>query len=41
MAIKRIGIIVGGADGTFDDDEKKAVKEACFAVGISPSEFDL
>ena len=40
-AVIQIGIIIGGADGTFDDDEKKAVKEACFAVGISPAEFDL
>lgn len=40
-AVIQIGIIIGGADGTFDDDEKKAVKEACFAVGISPGEFDL
>lgn len=40
-AVIQIGIIVGGADGSFDEDEKKAVKEACFAVGISPAEFDL
>lgn len=40
-AVIQIGIIIGGADGNFDADEKKAVKEACFAVGISPSEFDL
>ena len=40
-AVIQIGIIIGGADGNFDEDEKKAVKEACFAVGISPSEFDL
>lgn len=40
-AVIQIGIIIGGADGNFDDDEKKAVKEACLAVGISPSEFDL
>ena len=40
-AVIQIGIIIGGADGTFDADEKKAVKEACFAVGIAPSEFDL
>jgi tellurite resistance protein TerB len=40
-AVIQIGIIIGGSDGDFDDDEKKAVKEACFAVGISPSEFDL
>ncbi len=40
-AVIQIGIIIGGADGNFDADEKKAVKEACFAVGIAPSEFDL
>jgi tellurite resistance protein TerB len=40
-AVIQIGIIIGGADGTFDDHEKKAVKEACFAVGIPPAEFDL
>ncbi|MDQ3503009.1 MAG: TerB family tellurite resistance protein [Actinomycetota bacterium] len=40
-AVIQIGIIIGGADGNFDDDEKRAVKEACFAVGIAPSEFDL
>ena len=40
-AIIQIGIIIGGADGNFDADEKKAVKEACSAVGISPSDFDL
>jgi tellurite resistance protein TerB len=40
-AVIQIGIIIGGSDGDFDNDEKKAVKEACFAVGISPSEFDL
>ena len=40
-AVIQIGIIIGGADGNFDDDEKKAVREACFAVGIDPAEFDL
>lgn len=40
-AVIQIGIIIGGADGNFDDNEKKAVREACFAVGISPAEFDL
>lgn len=37
----QLGIIIGGADGDFDADEKKAIKEGCNAVGISPSEFDL
>ena len=36
-----VGIIIGGADGNFDDYEKKAVREACNAVGIPPAEFDL
>lgn len=40
-AVIQIGIIIGGADGNFDDDEKKAVKAACAAVGIPPAEFDL
>jgi tellurite resistance protein TerB len=40
-AVIQIGIIIGGADGNFDDDEKQAVREACNAVGIAPAEFDL
>lgn len=40
-AIIQIGIIIGGADGNFDKDEKKVVKEACHALGINPQEFDL
>ena len=40
-AVIQVGIIIGGADGNFDDDEKRVVKEACHAVGINPAEFDL
>ncbi len=40
-AVIQIGIIIGGSDGDFDSDERAAVKDACFAVGIDPSEFDL
>lgn len=40
-AVIQIGIIIGGADGNFDNDEKKAVRDACFALGINPAEFDL
>ena len=40
-AVIQIGIIIGGADGNFDDNEKKVVKDACFAVGLDPTEFDL
>lgn len=40
-AVIQVGIIIGGADGNFDKDEMAAVREACNAVGIAPSEFDL
>jgi tellurite resistance protein TerB len=40
-AVIQVGIIIGGADGFFDDDEKRAVREACNAVGIPPADFDL
>ncbi len=40
-AVIQVGIIIGGADGDFDKDEQQAVREACQAVGIPPSEFDL
>jgi tellurite resistance protein TerB len=40
-AVIQIGIVIGGADGDFDKTEQGIVREACFAVGISPSEFDL
>ncbi len=40
-AVIQIGIVIGGADGNFDKNEMKAVRDACNAVGIPPSEFDL
>jgi tellurite resistance protein TerB len=40
-AVIQIGIIIGGADGNFDDYEKAAVREACYTLGIPPAEFDL
>jgi tellurite resistance protein TerB len=40
-AVIQVGIIIGGADGDFDDDEKQAVKEACHALDIDPAEYDL
>ncbi|MFI0352627.1 tellurite resistance TerB family protein [Actinomadura sp. 9N407] len=40
-AVIQIGIIIGGADGHFDDNEKAIVREACQAVGLPPAEFDL
>jgi tellurite resistance protein TerB len=40
-AVIQIGIIIGGADGNFDDYEKAAVREACHTLGIAAAEFDL
>ena len=40
-AVIQIGIIIGGADGNFDQHERLAVRDACYAVGIAPTEFDL
>ncbi|CUU55968.1 tellurite resistance protein TerB [Parafrankia irregularis] len=40
-AVIQIGIVIGGADGNFDKAEQAIVREACFAVGINPEEFDL
>jgi tellurite resistance protein TerB len=40
-AVIQIGIVIGGADGNFDKTEQAVVRDACFAVGISPDEFDL
>ncbi|WP_405585663.1 tellurite resistance TerB family protein [Streptomyces sp. NBC_01190] len=40
-AVIQIGIVIGGADGTFDKSEQAVVREACFAVGLNPAEFDL
>lgn len=40
-AVIQIGIVIGGADGDFDQTEQAIVREACFAVGLNPAEFDL
>ncbi|MEU0674653.1 tellurite resistance TerB family protein [Streptomyces sp. NPDC006172] len=40
-AVIQIGIIIGGADGDFDKTEQAVVREACFALGLPPHEFDL
>lgn len=40
-ALIQIGIIIGSADGNFDKDEKKAVRDACNTLGIAPAEFDV
>ncbi|WP_055688227.1 tellurite resistance TerB family protein [Streptomyces prasinus] len=40
-AVIQLGIVIGGADGDFDRDEQAVVREACFALGLPPHEFDL
>lgn len=40
-AVIQIGIVIGGADGDFDPQERAVVREACFALDIPPMEFDL
>ncbi|OAR22666.1 Tellurite resistance TerB [Streptomyces sp. ERV7] len=40
-AVIQIGIVIGGADGDFDKTEQAVVREACYALGLAPSEFDL
>ncbi|GAA4991647.1 tellurite resistance TerB family protein [Uniformispora flossi] len=40
-AVIQIGIVIGGADGNFDPQERAVVREACFALGIDPAEFDV
>jgi tellurite resistance protein TerB len=40
-AVVQIGVIVGGADGNFDADEQRAVRDICHAVGLPPAEFGV
>lgn len=40
-AVVQIGIVIGGADGNFDANEKKAVRDACLAAGLPPADFDV
>ena len=40
-AVIQIGVIIGNSDGNFDKNEMKAVRDACLAVGIPPSDFDV
>jgi tellurite resistance protein TerB len=40
-AVIQIGIVIGGADGDFDQTERQVVREACYALDLAPHEFDL
>ena len=37
----RVGILIGGADGDFDDDEKTVVREMCGVLGAKPATYGL
>lgn len=37
----RVCCIIGAADGNFDDDEKKVVRDICKTLDLPPTEFDL
>lgn len=37
----QLGIIIAQSDGSVDQDEERAIKECCHAVGISPEEFGI
>ncbi|MBA6433781.1 metalloregulator ArsR/SmtB family transcription factor [Streptomyces sp. GMR22] len=40
-AVIQIGIVIGCADGYFDESERDVVRQACSALDIPPTEFDL
>ncbi len=37
----RVCAAIGAADGDFDPDEQAVVKEICYELGVSPSEFGI
>ena len=40
-AVVQLAVIIGHADGTFDDAEQRVVREIIYILKLSPSEFDL
>ncbi len=40
-AVVQTGMVVAGADGVFEPAEQQAVREACTALGLSPTEFGV
>lgn len=36
-----VACILGAADGDFDDDEKKVVRQACALLNVNPAAFDV
>ncbi|MFE7033729.1 tellurite resistance TerB family protein [Streptomyces sp. NPDC057621] len=40
-AVVQTGMVVAGADGHFEASEQYAIREACQALGLSPTEFGV
>ncbi|MBT2524259.1 TerB family tellurite resistance protein [Streptomyces sp. ISL-99] len=40
-AVIQTGIVVAGADGHFEPSEQYAIREACAALGVPPTEFGI
>ncbi|MFJ7771185.1 tellurite resistance TerB family protein [Streptomyces sp. NPDC097107] len=40
-AVIQTGMVIAGADGVFEPSEQYAIREACTALGVSPSEFGV
>ncbi|WP_395571944.1 tellurite resistance TerB family protein [Streptomyces sp. BK79] len=40
-AVVQTGMVVAGADGVFEASEQYAIREACTALGLSPTEFGV
>jgi tellurite resistance protein TerB len=39
--IVRLTIAIGGADGNFDDSEKRVARKIAMELGLNPAEFEL
>jgi len=40
-AVVQLGVVIGSADGDFDPDEKRALREGANALGLDPAEFGV
>jgi tellurite resistance protein TerB len=40
-AVIQTGIVIAGADGYIEPSEQQAIREACAALGIAPTEFGI
>ncbi len=40
-AAVQVAVIIAGADGDFDNDEKNIIREICRSLELDPKEFDL